>query len=70
VFYFPLVFLFTPMFFGLLAVLFLLNMVGAIGYAFDKIGLSPFTVFVLFSALPASSAARSIFQCTAYGTTG
>jgi uncharacterized membrane protein len=50
VFYFPLIFLFMLIFFGLLVVLFLLIMAGAIGYAFDKIGLSPLTVFVLFSA--------------------
>jgi uncharacterized membrane protein len=50
VFYFPLVFFFMLALFGLLVLLFLLIMVGAISYAFDKIGLDPFAVFALFSA--------------------
>jgi uncharacterized membrane protein len=37
-------------FFGLLVLLFLLIMVGAVSYAFDKIGLDPMTVFALLSA--------------------
>jgi uncharacterized membrane protein len=48
--YAPLIFLFMLGFFGLLVLLFLLIMAGAIGYAFDQIGLDPFVVFVLFSA--------------------
>jgi uncharacterized membrane protein len=37
-------------FFGLLVVLFLLIMLGAISYAFDKIGIHPSVVFLLFMA--------------------
>jgi uncharacterized membrane protein len=50
VFYFPLIFLFMLALFGLLVLLFLLIMVGAIGYAFDKIGLDPVVVFALLAA--------------------
>jgi len=50
VFYSPLIFLFMLAFFGLLVLLFLLIMVGAIGYAFDKIGLDSVVVFALFLA--------------------
>jgi uncharacterized membrane protein len=46
----PLILLFMLALFGLLILLFLLIMVGAISYAFDKIGLDPFAVFVLFLA--------------------
>lgn len=48
--YAPLIFLFMLALFGLLVLLFLLIMVGAISYAFDKIGVEPFVVFVLFMA--------------------
>ncbi len=49
-FYAPLILLFMLGFFGLLVLLFLLIMVGAVSYAFDKIGLHPAVVFVLFLA--------------------
>ena len=49
-FYAPLISLFMLAFFGLLVLLFLLIMVGAVSYAFDKIGLDPIAVFALFSA--------------------
>jgi uncharacterized membrane protein len=48
VFYAPLIFLFMLGFFGLLVLLFLLTMVGAVSFAFDKIGLDPTVVFALF----------------------
>jgi hypothetical protein len=47
-FYVPLIFLFMLGFFGLLVLLFLLIMVGAVSFAFDKIGLDPTVVFALF----------------------
>jgi uncharacterized membrane protein len=50
VFFSPLIFLFMLAFFGLLILLFLLITVGAIGFAFDKIGLDPFAVFALLLA--------------------
>ncbi len=49
-FYAPLIFFFMLAFFGLLVLLFLLITVGAVSYAFDKIGISPFVVFALFLA--------------------
>jgi uncharacterized membrane protein len=49
-FYAPLIFLFMLAFFGLLVLLFLLITVGAISFAFDKMGLDPGVVFVLFLA--------------------
>ena len=49
-FYAPLIFLFMLAFFGLLVLLFLLIMVGAVRFAFDKIGLDPIAVFALFLA--------------------
>jgi uncharacterized membrane protein len=50
VFYAPLILVFMLAFFGLLVLLFLLIMVGAVSYAFDKIGLDPTVVFALFLA--------------------
>jgi uncharacterized membrane protein len=50
VFYAPLILVFMLAFFGLLVLLFLLITVGAVSYAFDKIGLDPMTVFALLSA--------------------
>jgi len=49
-FYAPLILVFMLAFFGLLVLLFLLITVGAVSYAFDKIGLDPMTVFALLSA--------------------
>jgi uncharacterized membrane protein len=46
----PLIFLFMLGLFGLLVLLFLLIMAGAIGYAFEQMGLDPFVVFGLFAA--------------------
>jgi hypothetical protein len=40
-FYFPLIFLFILGFFVLLVVLFTLIMIGALSFAFDKIGIPP-----------------------------
>jgi uncharacterized membrane protein len=49
-FYAPLIVLFMLALFGLLILVFLLIMVGAISYAFDKIGLDPFVVFAVLLA--------------------
>lgn len=49
-FFFPLVFLFMLAFFAVLVLLFILIFVGAIGYAFDKIGIDPAVVFVVLLA--------------------
>lgn len=55
-FYFPLVFLFMLGFFVVLVLLFVLVMVGAISYAFDKIGIDPAMIFLLlFACLLGSS---------------
>jgi uncharacterized membrane protein len=54
-FYFPMVFLFMLAFFILLIFLFILITVGAIGYAFDKVGIPPTVVFVLLLACLAGS---------------
>jgi uncharacterized membrane protein len=48
--YAPLIILFMLALFGLLILLFLLVMVGAISYAFDKIGLDPSVVFAVLLA--------------------
>jgi uncharacterized membrane protein len=50
VFYAPLIFLFMLAFFGLLVLLFLLIMAGAVSYAFERIGISPLAVFALLMA--------------------
>jgi uncharacterized membrane protein len=55
-FYFPLVFLFMLAFFVVLILLFFLITVGAISYAFDKIGIDPTVIFLLlFACLIGSS---------------
>lgn len=54
-FYFPMLFFFMLAFFVLLIFLFILIMVGAIGYAFDKVGIPPTVVFVLLLACLAGS---------------
>jgi uncharacterized membrane protein len=49
-FYSPLIFLFMLAFFVLLVFLFTLVMIGAIGFAFDKVGIHPELVFILLLA--------------------
>jgi uncharacterized membrane protein len=49
-YYFPLIFLFMLGFAVILVLLFTLIMVGAIGYAFDKVGMHPEIVFLLLLA--------------------
>ena len=54
-FYSPLLFLFMLAFFALLVVLFMFIQIGAISYAFEKVGVSPMLIFALLLACLAGS---------------